>query len=73
MSVSLKTVVFVQTRKPASLAALMPSIAASKTPSRSTAMSCDFRMPSRWTLKKKRGEGLNSSSFLRMNMPLVQR
>ena len=54
MSVSLKTVVFVQTRKPASLAALMPSIAGSKTPSRSTAMSCDFRIPSRWTLKKKR-------------------
>ena len=73
MSVSLKTVVLVQTRNPASLAALMPSMAASKTPSRSTAMSWFFCIPSRWTLKKNRRWGLNSSIFLRMNMPLVQR
>ena len=52
ISVSLKIVVLVQTRNPLSLAALMPSIAASNTPSRSTAMSWVFRMPSRWTLKK---------------------
>ena len=29
-------------------------------------------MPSRWTLKKKRGCGVNSLSFLAQNMPLVQ-
>ena len=64
MSVSLKTVVLVQTRKPASLAALMPSIAASKTPSRSTAMSWFFRIPSRWTLKKNGAAGRELGDLL---------
>ena len=47
-------VVLVQTRKPARLAAMMPSTAALNTPSRSTARSCVSSKPSRWTLKKKR-------------------
>ena len=70
MSVSLKTVVLVQTRKPASLAALMPSIAASKTPSRSTAMSWFVRIPSRWTLKKNVWLGLNSCELLADEHPV---
>ncbi len=49
----------------------MPSMACLKTPSRSTAMSWLFSMPSRWTLKTRLGCGLKSFSRLRRNMPLV--
>ena len=59
----MKNVVFVVTRKPAALAALIAATALSKTPSRSTDASWRSRRPSMWIAQEKYGLGLKFSSL----------
>ena len=67
------SVVFVVTRKPRWSAALIPSTASSKTPSRQTASSCSSRSPSMCTLNVRYFDGVKRPSFSLSRMALVQR
>ena len=69
----MKNVVFVVTRKPRALAALIAATALSKTPSRSTESSWRSRRPSMWIAHAKYGLGLKFSSLRSSSSALVHR